>query len=55
MIKSQISLLLVTFCMGIAACSSKSSESREKLDSCEQVKEYDEIYQTCIEDAKKIR
>jgi hypothetical protein len=52
-----MTMLIRTFalalCVSALGCSSGSSDSQEKLDSCEQVKEFEDTYQQCIEEAKK--
>jgi len=51
-----MAFLAFSLVLSTSACSSKSSEQKEKIASCEQVKEFDEeIYQKCLEEAKKDR
>ena len=47
-----LSLILIT---GLAACSSSSDEREAQEESCEQVKEFEEVYKECLEEAKKVR
>lgn len=47
-----LSLLLVA---GLAACSSSSDERTAQEQSCEQVKEFEDVYKECLEEAGKVR
>ena len=53
MIKQAAFVALVALCIGTSACTSKTEEREAKIDSCEQVKEFEELYEECLKDAKK--
>ena len=53
MLKLGWQLLAISLWLTISACSSGGSEQEQKVDSCEQVKEFDDIYQECLKDANK--
>ena len=44
------SIIMFSLCVG---CSSGSSEVEEKQASCEQVKEFEEAYKACLDEANK--
>jgi hypothetical protein len=46
-------ILTVSLLLALAACSSAESERQEKLASCEQVKDFDDIYQECLNEANE--
>ena len=53
MLKSGWQTLAIALFLTISACSFGSSERQEKIDSCEQVKEFADIYQECLKAAEK--
>ena len=48
-------IFVVSVCLSVAACSSggSSGSEEEKVASCEQVKEFDDMYQECLKDARQ--
>jgi hypothetical protein len=50
-------ITIIGLSAGATACSSASSERQERMNSCEQLKEYAaaEIYEQCLDEARKSR